>query len=118
MDLHDPHGLKQKRYWRNREYILRRDPVCKACNERASEEADHIIALSLGGEDTLENMQGLCRRCHAAKSKVDKQKAYRNRVKAKIQKVGSDGFLRDGGTSIRMEKQRKIWKQKPRSRHA
>ena len=114
--MHFYDKARVKRYWRNREVVLRRDPVCKACNERASEEADHIIALSLGGDDTLDNMQGLCRRCHAAKSKVDKQKASAKRQKAKIKKVGMDGFLPDSDGNVLVKRQKRIWKPKPQRR--
>jgi 5-methylcytosine-specific restriction endonuclease McrA len=30
--------------------------------------ADHVIPLSAGGRDTLDNMVGCCRHCHAVKS--------------------------------------------------
>ena len=44
---------------------------CEMCgkdwNDGYMLEADHIVPLSLGGENTIFNGQMLCRRCHAKK---------------------------------------------------
>lgn len=34
----------------------------------AAYECDHIIALWRGGQDTIDNLQGLCSSCHATKT--------------------------------------------------
>ncbi|MFI1519136.1 HNH endonuclease [Kitasatospora cineracea] len=34
-------------------------------------DVDHIKPLALGGEDTDENVQPLCRPCHKAKTRAD-----------------------------------------------
>lgn len=60
-----------------RRAILRRDPVCRACGQRPSTEADHVIAWAEGGTHTVANGQGLCKPCHAAKTKAEAQRGYR-----------------------------------------
>jgi len=41
---------------------------CACCREKKPLEADHIIPLSKGGVNTIENIQPLCRNCNAMKS--------------------------------------------------
>ena len=54
---------------RTRKHILRRDPVCviAGCNEAATE-VDHIVPKRMGGLDTPENLQGLCKHHHSIKT--------------------------------------------------
>jgi 5-methylcytosine-specific restriction enzyme A len=52
--------------------VLARDPLCiyrfdAGCTD-VSTVADHVIRLADGGLDTLDNMVGCCRHCHAIKS--------------------------------------------------
>jgi 5-methylcytosine-specific restriction endonuclease McrA len=59
----------RKRWKTTREAVLRRDPICKVCNVRLSEQVDHIVPLSQGGAGwDSGNLQGICGRCHALKS--------------------------------------------------
>ncbi|MCA0314237.1 MAG: HNH endonuclease [Candidatus Melainabacteria bacterium] len=73
--------------WQNlREFILARDPICKACRKVASKEADHIIALSDGGEALdPDNCQGLCKSCHSKKTAKENgrftKKTYPGRIR-------------------------------------
>lgn len=48
--------------------VLRRDRICKICNYRLACVVDHILSKGIGGTDTLENLQGLCKRCHDIKT--------------------------------------------------
>lgn len=53
--------------------ILRRDKgLCQEClrNGKPTEatKVDHITPLHLGGDDNDENLQGLCKPCHDAKT--------------------------------------------------
>ena len=41
--------------------------ACVACNSRRQLSLDHIHPYSLGGGDTLENLQTLCKRCNSSK---------------------------------------------------
>jgi 5-methylcytosine-specific restriction protein A len=47
-------------------------PLCERCEPkgiiRAVVEIDHRIPLHLGGPDTEDNLQGLCKQCHDEKS--------------------------------------------------
>jgi 5-methylcytosine-specific restriction protein A len=47
--------------------VLARDPLCRLCGREVSIVCDHIVARRDGGPDTLENLQGLGRRCDAIK---------------------------------------------------
>lgn len=42
-------------------------------------DADHILALELGGQDAPENMQPLCEGCHTLKTAEDHAQAGHNR---------------------------------------
>lgn len=54
--------------WREtRQRVLIRDPICKQCNRNPSTRADHIVPVSRGGSDSMENLQGMCEPCHNAK---------------------------------------------------
>lgn len=48
--------------------ILMRDRICRICRIERATEADHIIPKSQGGNDSMRNLQGLCKRCHARKT--------------------------------------------------
>lgn len=60
---------------RLRELTLIRDEyICRQCNEVFPEhklECDHIIPLSMGGQDSLTNTQTLCTPCHLEKTKKE-----------------------------------------------
>ena len=55
---------------RDRQY-LREHPLCAACHEQPAIEVDHRTPLHLGGVDGEPNLQGLCRDCHAAKTRAE-----------------------------------------------
>jgi hypothetical protein len=54
---------------------------CACCNGMLSHvfEIDHVIPLFLGGNNSEENLQALCRECHGQKTALDKE-AFRTRV--------------------------------------
>lgn len=59
-----------------KKFIYERDKCCKNCGKDGKLGAyelqvDHIIAICLGGEHTLENGQILCQKCHVSKTKKD-----------------------------------------------
>jgi 5-methylcytosine-specific restriction endonuclease McrA len=49
------------------------DLRCSHCGTSERIEIDHILPLSWDGEDTPANLQPLCHRCHAAKTKFERQ---------------------------------------------
>lgn len=66
--------------WRKlRVMVLRRQPLCQdpyGIHEEAGEvvpatEVDHIIPRRRGGDDSMENLQGLCKGCHSRKTAVE-----------------------------------------------
>lgn len=59
--------------WRKlRRIVLRREPLCRECKKAGfdvpSVLVDHIIPLSEGGTNKLENLQGLCTMHHNKKT--------------------------------------------------
>lgn len=64
-------------------------PLCVECQRlgriRLATELDHIKALCNGGTDTPDNRQGLCSKCHEAKTAKDL--GYKVR-----QAIGIDGY--------------------------
>lgn len=62
--------------WRKlRNRRLDADPLCRHCTERGlvtpAVEVDHIKPKALGGEDTWDNTQSLCKPCHQDKTRQD-----------------------------------------------
>ena len=59
---------------RNKRF-LQEHPLCVMCEAKGrvsvAEEVDHIIPLYRGGADEWENLQGLCKACHAEKTARD-----------------------------------------------
>jgi len=55
--------------------VLRCNPLCVSCEAKgkttAATEVDHIQPLHKGGTDEPDNLQGLCRDCHADKTRQD-----------------------------------------------
>lgn len=75
--LRPPTGAAKARLRRS---TLARDSwTCRGCGvvDRSgrSLQADHITPLSLGGDNSLENMQTLCVECHSKKSKMEQAEA-------------------------------------------
>lgn len=59
-----------------RERYLRAHPLCAECERQgrlaAATELDHVVPLSKGGTHDDANLQGLCRECHATKSRAER----------------------------------------------
>ena len=68
---------------------LRAFPLCVHCTALGlitlATEVDHIVALVNGGEDIDSNRQGLCKDCHADKTRTDMGHKAR-------QVIGLDGW--------------------------
>lgn len=68
-----------RKWLRLRHVVLVEEPVCQSCERRPSVEVDHIKPISKGGDDTRDNLQGLCLDCHEVKTRHDlglKRKAH------------------------------------------
>jgi len=66
--------------WRKlRSLVLAREPLCRECARRgkivAATEVDHIVPLSRGGTNELDNLQPLCKSCHSRKTAKEMNKA-------------------------------------------
>ena len=70
---------------------------CGACGEMLDEtyEIDHVIALSLGGDDTTENCVALHARCHKKKTLRDEMRRIENN--RRLQSMGRRPPLNCGG---------------------
>jgi 5-methylcytosine-specific restriction endonuclease McrA len=56
--------------WTNtRRKILARDTVCTICRRMPATTVDHITPRSAGGTDDPANLRGVCKPCHAEKTK-------------------------------------------------
>ncbi len=68
----------RERYGKNwqklRKLVIERDPVCTApgCLEPTAE-VDHVVRTSKGGDDSLDNLQGLCLRHHQIKTHAERK---------------------------------------------
>jgi len=56
--------------------IMKRDGyLCQPCKHKnrltKAVEVDHIIPKSSGGHDNLDNLQSICRKCHAIKTNAE-----------------------------------------------
>ncbi|MEK6684620.1 MAG: HNH endonuclease [Nitrospirota bacterium] len=55
-------------HWRHlRANFLRKFPACIVCGAPATD-VDHIMALAAGGSHHSDNLQALCKSCHARKT--------------------------------------------------
>ena len=56
------------RKWRQiRQIVINRDQCCQRCGTEDNLTVDHILPRSLGGDDSLFNLQVLCSICNSSK---------------------------------------------------
>jgi len=52
--------------------VLKREPLCRDCKGRGTttiaKEVHHITPLRLGGRNTYENLEPLCKSCHSRRT--------------------------------------------------
>lgn len=93
--------------WQRKQIFARANARCEHCGKTWQSgfmlECDHIVPLSMGGENHVDNGQLLCRRCHAkkhmqlakeAKARGDKKAYIDNDRAARL--VGRKGDMRYG----------------------
>jgi len=63
-------------YWKKivRSERRRRGRLCASCGLIGRHQADHILAVALGGKNEVANLQFLCKVCHLAKTNTDMTK--------------------------------------------
>ncbi len=59
---------KPVRNWRRQRHYRQVNLQCANCGTIAQLETDHIVPLHRGGKDEWNNLQSLCKDCHAAKT--------------------------------------------------
>ena len=56
-----------RRWQKVRKIKLITDPLCEHCGAVATE-VDHITPLKRGGDNSMDNLQSLCKPCHSRKT--------------------------------------------------
>ncbi len=54
-----------------RHRLLGDSPMCAMCRTAVATELDHVVALTNGGSNDEDNLQGLCASCHELKTLAD-----------------------------------------------
>ena len=63
----------QSREWKQlRAAVIQRDKFCQHCKVEAIHTVDHIVARKQSNDDSMSNLQGLCKRCNAIKSNKER----------------------------------------------
>jgi 5-methylcytosine-specific restriction protein A len=87
--VRDEERLRGRRLQTVRTLWFNEHPLCVHCQAKGitkpAEELDHILPISKGGGNEAENLQGLCKECHEAKTILDL--GYKDRPE-----IGLDGF--------------------------
>lgn len=60
--------------------LFEKHPKCLRCASEENLSVDHIKPMSIGGSNTLDNLQVLCRSCNSAKGQRIKNYSYRVRL--------------------------------------
>lgn len=72
--------------------IFNADPLCRMCKDKGkitpATQLDHIVALTNGGTNDDDNLQGLCEACHTEKTYNDVGYSHR-------QEIGEDGWPKE-----------------------
>jgi 5-methylcytosine-specific restriction protein A len=79
------HSPTNTQAWRilRKKIIQRDDGICQRCGTQGATDVDHIVPRAEGGTDSEENLQLLCKPCHASKS-------GREGARARARKRGTD----------------------------
>lgn len=65
--------------WRKtRKVVIERDKgVCQHCKEAEGKEVDHVIPRTISNDDSIGNLQLLCKACHTIKTNKERNNAAR-----------------------------------------
>lgn len=72
--------------------VRERDQVCRMCWAEGTD-IDHILAVALGGQTELANLQLLCHPCHVEKSRTDRRLAAKHRKEVVPMEVLAESIL-------------------------
>ncbi len=63
---------RKRRKRKQRPHLFeRQNHRCAYCGRQAKLTIDHVISLSMGGEDSVDNMVGACENCNKLKGSID-----------------------------------------------
>jgi 5-methylcytosine-specific restriction protein A len=67
------HAIYRTRRWQLlRRRVLFEQPICAGCDNALAVDVDHVTPLGQGGAPyARSNVQGLCKRCHGAKTRLE-----------------------------------------------
>lgn len=65
------HRIRGRTLQTLRARLLGENPMCSMCGTSVATELDHIKALTNGGTNDDDNLQGLCAACHEVKTLKD-----------------------------------------------
>ena len=78
-DTPGPPRLRGRANQQRRQRVFARDPLCVPCAAKGyvsvATIADHVVPLTQGGADNESNLQGVCSRCHKAKTQGEAARA-------------------------------------------
>jgi len=89
---------KDGRYLKNRQVVLRGNPLCHWCGTQPATQADHLIEVDRGGGHELENLVPSCAKCNNTRAHL-----YSS-AKAVTKSHARAEALRDNGIEIKKSK--------------
>jgi len=90
---------RTKRWRLLRKRVLNEDPLCARCKEqgifRSAKEVDHIVPVKKDPDRffDLENLQGLCVKCHIDKTAAENRSVHSPRLAADMAKW--DNYMKE-----------------------
>ena len=69
-------------YKKNRATLLRDNPPCTYCGRQATE-ADHIVPIHAGGDNSLDNLTPACKTCNSRRGQRTQAAADAHRIAAR-----------------------------------
>ena len=91
-DRHTRKARSSRPWARLRDRVLRASTICHLCGQDGADTADHIVPVSHGGRNTIDNVAPAHRRCNEARGTLPVADAI-----AKIRKQGIAGTSHEGG---------------------
>ena len=82
------HLMRDKEYRRNRFIVMRRDKfTCQKCGSRDKPECHHIVSFIVSGDNSISNLQCLCRNCNRKEKRISRLLKREQRILYERSKV-------------------------------